>query len=256
MLVQNNGIGRSLDRAQSSQQTQSQRLASGQRINSAKDDAAGLVITTGLDTQDRGFRAAIRNSLDGISRLQVEEAALGNVTEQLQRIRELKVQQSNGVLSKGDTQALQGEIDQRLQAVQQVFSESEFNGQNLFKDGQVSIQSGPNAGDQIAIKTQDLADEILNEGEELNISDIDSALEALSSRRSELGAVQSSLQSNTEFLALKSEANQASSSRIRDTDFAKTISEKSKNEVQIKVAIAIQGQANIQQQDVLRLLKG
>ncbi len=256
MQVHNSGIARSLDRAQSSLQTQSQRLASGQRINSAKDDAAGLVITTGLDTQNRGFKAAIRNSLDGISRLQVEEAALGNVTEQLQRIRELKVQQENGILTKSDTQALQGEIEQRLQAVEQVFSDSEFNGQKLFKEGQIGIQSGPNAGDQITINTQDLAGKVLDDVGELDISGIDAALEALSARRSELGAVQSSLQNNTEFLALKSEANQAASSRIRDTDFAKTISEKTKNEVQLKVAIAVQGQANIQQQDVLRLLKG
>jgi flagellin len=249
-------VSGSLDRAQSSQHTQSQRLASGLRINSAKDDAAGLAITTRLDSQNQGNNAAIRNSLDGISRLQVEDAALGSVTEDLQRIRELKVQQNNGVLTKSDSQALHSEIEQRLQAVKHVFNESEFNGQNVFKDGQINIQSGPNGGDQIEINTQDMSATIFSDGGQLDIAGIDSALEALSARRSELGAVQSTLQNNTDFLALKNEANQAASSRIRDTDFAKTVSEKSKDDVQLKVAIAVQGQANAQHKDVLRLLKG
>ncbi len=256
MQIPSSGIGHSSNRAQSSQQIQSQRLGSGLRINSAKDDAAGLAITTRLDTQSQGNKVAIRNTLDGISRLQVEEAALSSVTEDFQRIRELKVQQNNGILTKSDSQAIQSEIEQRLQSVEQVFKDSEFNGQKLFKDGQINIQSGPNAGDQTAINTQDLTGSVLGGVGELDISGIDAALEALSSRRSELGAVQSTLQNNTEFLALKNEANQAASSRIRDTDFAHAVSEKSKSEVQSKVAIAVQGQANAQQKDVLRLLKG
>jgi len=259
MQVTNTGSRLSLDRAQANQATQAQNLSSGKRINSAKDDAAGLVISTALVSQNRALGAALRNSFDGISRLQVEDAALSSVGEDLQRIRELKVQQQNGVLSEDDTQALQAEIDQRLESIDSVFKQSDFNGQSLFKSGQMTIQSGANAGQTIEINSQDLSAQFsligVSAGDDLELDALDEALQMVSTRRSDLGALENRLQGNTEFLALKSEVNQSANSRIRDTDFAQSVSQKNKADVQFKVAVAVQGQANANQQDVLRLLK-
>ncbi len=259
MDISNGLSARALDRAQASQQAQAQKLSSGKRINSAKDDAAGLVISTGLETQNRALGAALRNSFDGISRLQVEDAALSSVSEDLQRIRELKVQQENGILGEGDSQALQAEIDQRLESIGDVFKQSEFNGQNLFKSGQVNIQAGANSGQTIEINSQDLAAQFsaigVSSGSELTLESLGEALQQVSARQSELGAVENRLQANTEFLALRSELNQSANSRIRDTDFAQSVSQKSRADIQSKVVVAVQGQANANQQDVLRLLK-
>ncbi|MEY8247431.1 MAG: flagellin [Bermanella sp.] len=259
MQVSNGFSARALDRAQASQQTQAQNLSSGKRINSAQDDAAGLVISTGLDTQHRAQGAALRNSLDGVSRLQVEDAALSSVAEDLQRIRELTLQQQNGIFNEGDSQALQAEIDQRLESIEQVFKHSDFNGRSLFESAQGNIQSGANPGQSIAISHQDLAAQFsamgVSAGEDLELDALDEALQEVSSRRSELGALESRLQGNAEFLALRSESNQSANSRIRDTDLAQSVSLKTKADVQFKVAVAVQGQANANQQDVLRLLK-
>ena len=258
MHISNGLSARSLDRAQASQATQTQKLSSGKRINSAKDDPAGLVISTGLDTQNRALGAALRNSFDGISRLQVEDAALSSVTEDLQRIRELKVQQQNGILSEGDSKALQSEIDQRLESIDNVFKQSEFNDQSLFKSGQLNIQTGANAGQNIEINSQDLGAKFeaigVSAGSELTLESLDDALQVVTARQSELGALENRLQGNTDFLALRSELNQSASSRIQDTDFAESVSLKSKADIQFKVAVAVQGQANANQQDVLRLL--
>jgi len=259
MQITNTGSARSLDLAQANQQTQTQNLSSGKRINSAKDDAAGLVISTALDSQNRGMGAALRNSFDGISRLQVEDAALSSVGEDLQRIRELKVQQQNGILSEDDTQALQAEIDQRLESIDSIFKQSDFNGQSLFKSGQMNIQSGANAGQTIEINSLDLAAQFaaigVSTSDDLQLGALDEALQVVSTRRSDLGALDNRLRGNAEFLALKSELNQSANSRIRDTDFAQSVSQKNKADVQLKVAVAVQGQANANQQDVLRLLK-
>ncbi len=263
------GLGSgALDKAQGTQQTQFERLASAKKINGAKDDAAGLAISTRLDTQNRGIKAALRNSFDGISRIQVEDAALSGVSEDLQRIRELKVQQQNGILSKDDSRALQSEIDQRLESIDATLKGADFNGKKLFESGEISFQVGEKAEQKISLNTQDLASQFSklgvehsgpadseSGGSEFSLDDIDQALQKVSERRSELGAVSNRLESNTEFLSLRSDLNQQSNSRIQDTDFAQAISSKSRADVQFKVAIAVQGQANANQQDVLRLLK-
>ncbi len=262
-----------LNKAQGTQQTQFERLASAQKINAAKDDAAGLAISTHLDTQNRGIQTALRNSFDGISRIQVEDVALSGVSEDLQRIRELKVQQQNGILNEDDSRALQSEIDQRLESIDATLTGADFNGKKLFESGEISFQVGEKAEQKINLNTQDFASQFSKLGVEhsgsedsdpvdsesggsvLSLDDIDQALQVVSERRSELGAVSNRVESNTEFLSLRSDINQQASSRIQDTDFAQAISNKSKADVQFKVAIAVQGQANTNQQDVLRLLK-
>jgi len=247
-----------MNRAQNAQQTQLERISSGHRINSAKDDAAGLAISTRFETQGRSDQAAMRNSLDGTSRTQLESGALASVTEDLQRIRELKVQQNNGILNDQDKSAIQGEIDQRMGAIQTVFKDTQFNQKNVFEEGSLNFQTGPNPGNQIELKTQDLAKSFesigLKEASNLDLDEIDQALSQVASRQSELGAVENRLVSNTQFLELKNENNQSARSRIQDTDIAKAVSEKTKADIMSQIAISVQGQANASAKSVLNLL--
>ena len=262
MNVTNNlGSSRALENAQQTQQTQSERISSAKRINSAKDDAAGLVISTGLDTQSRSLTAALKNTGDGISRIQVEDGALSSVGEDLQRIRELNVQQQNGTLNESDQQALQSEIDQRIESINSTLKDTQFNDRAVFEEGSLSIQSGADAGQNIEINQQDLASQfselgLTTEGGDLDLDAIDSALNQVSQRRSDLGATQSRLESNAEFLELKNVQNQSTNSRISDTDFAKATAEKSNADIQSSVIIGVQAQANQNQENVLRLLNG
>lgn len=249
---------RSLDQATQSQQTQLERLGSGQRINSAKDDAAGLSISTGLDSQSRSMTVAIRNTMDGVSRIQVEDGALSSINEDLQRVRELTVQQQNGIMNDSDKAAIQSEIDQRLESINSQFEQTQFNGQNVFENKDLGFQVDANAGDQIALKGSDVASALSNEGIDvgnpLDLEAIDKALQSVNDRRSELGAVSNRLTQSAQFVELKNQNNQEANSRIRDTDFAQASSENAKNDIQKQVAISVFAQGNANRQDVLKLL--
>ncbi|GAA6135355.1 flagellin Hag [Oceaniserpentilla sp. 4NH20-0058] len=248
----------SLDQATSTQSTQQQRLGSGQRINSAKDDAAGLSISNRMDTQSRSMTAAVRNTMDGVSRIQVEDGALGSISEDFQRIRELGVQQQNGTLNESDKRAIQSEIDQRLDSINSQFEQTQFNGRNVFEQEDQSFQVDANAGDQITLKGTGVADTLnqfgVEAGSEIDLDAIDQALESVNDRRVELGAVSNRLSASADFVALKNQNNQEASSRIRDTDYAQAASEKSKADIQRQVSISVTAQGNANRQDVLKLL--
>jgi flagellin len=250
---------RSLDQATSIQQTQLERLSSGQRINSAKDDAAGLSISNRLDAQSRSMTAAIRNTMDGVSRIQVEDGALSTMNEDLQRVRELTVQQQNGILNDSDKAGIQSEIDQRLESINSQFEQTQFNGQNVFENSDLGFQVDANAGDQIKLKGSDVADVLsqsgLEVGSALDLEAIDAALQSVNDRRSELGAVSNRLSQSAEFVALKNQNNQEASSRIRDTDFAQASSEKAKSDIQQQVSMSLFAQGNADKKDVLKLLE-
>jgi flagellin len=146
---------RNLTTSQSALATSLQRLSSGLRINSAKDDAAGLAITERMTAQVRGLNQAARNASDGISLAQTAEGALGEIGNNLQRIRELAVQASNGTNTQTDRNALQSEVTQLLSEIQRVATQTTFNGQKLI-DGSfsgVQFQVGAEAGQTIAIST-------------------------------------------------------------------------------------------------------
>lgn len=258
MQISSSPSFRSLDQATQSQQTQQERLGSGRRINSAKDDAAGLAISDRMDTQSRSMAAAVRNTMDGVSRIQVEDGALGNVTEDLQRIRELRVQQANGILNEDDQNAIQSEIDQRLESINTQFEQTQFNGQDVFNGDDQAFQVDANAGDQITLKGTGVADTLsqlgIEAGSEVSIDALDEALQSVNERRVELGAVSNRLEASAEFVALKNQNNQEASSRIRDTDYAQATSENAKNDIQRQVAISVTAQGNANRQDVLKLL--
>jgi flagellin len=130
-----------------------QRLSSGLRINSAKDDAAGLAIATRFTTQIRGLNQAVRNANDGISLSQTGEAALGEVTNSLQRIRELAVQSANATNSASDRLALDAEVQQRIADIERIASQTSFNGQKILDGsfGTASFQVGANVGETVSV---------------------------------------------------------------------------------------------------------
>ncbi len=170
---------RNLNKSQSSNQQALQRLSSGLRINSAKDDAAGLAISTRFNSQVRGLNVAIRNAGDGISLAQTAEGALGTMNDNLQRIRELAVQSANATNSDVDRQALQAEVDQLLAEVTRTAEETDFNGRKLL-DGSfnATFQIGANAGQTVEVSIAELTAEKLGAGQEAGISALgtDSAL--------------------------------------------------------------------------------
>ncbi|WP_275096777.1 flagellin [Sedimenticola hydrogenitrophicus] len=144
---------RNLNKSQSSLATAMERLSSGLRINSAKDDAAGLAISERMTTQVRGMNQAIRNSNDGISLSQTAEGAMGEITENMQRIRELAVQSRNATNNAADRQALDAEVQQRLAEIDRIATQTQFNGTSLLDGSFTSkaFQVGANVGQTISI---------------------------------------------------------------------------------------------------------
>ena len=164
---------RNLDRTQSANETALERLSSGLRINSAKDDAAGLAISTRFSSQTRGLGVAIRNAGDGISLAQTAEGALGSMQENMQRIRELAVQSSNETNSDDDRLALQQEVKQLLAEVNRTAEETNFNGRNLL-DGNFkgTFQIGADAGQTVDVQIQELTVDKLGASSQVGVSAI------------------------------------------------------------------------------------
>jgi len=164
---------RNLDRSQSANQTALERLSSGLRINSAKDDAAGLAISTRFESQTRGLNQAIRNANDGISLAQTAEGALGSMTDNLQRIRELAVQSANATNSDDDRVALQQEVSALVAEISRTADETDFNGRNLF-DGQFqgTFQIGANAGQTVDVSISELTASKLGSSPQSGVSAI------------------------------------------------------------------------------------
>lgn len=221
-----------LNQAQAAQQTQLQRLSSGLRINSARDDAAGLAIAVRLSAQLGGSAQAARNVNDGISLVNTADAALSGVTDSLQRIRELAVQANNSTNSASDLQAIQAEVNQLSQNINDINNNASFNGQQLFSGTfTANIQSGPNAGNvtPLAISatgTSSLGisgiDVTTSAGATAAISAIDAAIANVSNQQASLGAAAAGLSSTQANLNNSYENIAASRSRIQDNDFARS----------------------------------
>lgn len=170
---------RNLSSAQGAQTDAMQRLSSGLRINSAKDDAAGLAISTRFSSQTQGLAVAIRNSGDGVSLAQTAEGALGTMTESLQRVRELALQAANGTNSASDRKALNAEAQQMIAEISRTADETNFNGQKLL-DGSfdTKFQVGANAGETISVAVKDVGTDTLGVSDQAGVSAVgtDSAL--------------------------------------------------------------------------------
>lgn len=258
-----------------------QRLSSGLRVNSSKDDAAGLAIATRMDTQVRGMNVAIRNANDGISLAQTAEAGMNTITEMLQRMRELSVQAANSTNTTGtggDVDKLNDEYTQLGAEIQRNLQSVQFNGQSLLSGvaGNFTFQVGANTGtsQQITVASGSLElgttavsgvfgagaasalSTATNAGNTANIAAIDAAISAVNTSRAKLGAVQSRFENTISFLRSAVEQQAAAKGRIMDADFAAETANLSRAQILQQAGTAMIAQANQVPQNVLSLLKG
>ncbi len=262
---------RNLDRSQGAMGKAIQRLSSGLRINSAKDDAAGLAVAEGITSKIRGLDVAARNANDGISLAQTAEAALSEITNNLQRIRELAVQSANGTLGDTERGYLQTEVDELTSEIKRIVDDTEFNGTKLFASANtVDIQVGANSGEKISLTTTDLTQlnaysgtvSISSQADAEAVLDtatgsstgMDADIGTVINARSEMGAVQNRFESVISNINSYKEGLQAARSRIMDTDYAATTAELARTQVLQQAGVAMVAQANQLPQGVLRLL--
>ncbi len=251
------------------------RLSSGLRINSAKDDAAGLAIANRMDSQARGMNVAIRNSMDGISLAQTAEGGLGKVSDMLGRMRELAVQSSNATNTSTDRDSLNNEFRQLADEIDRTLNATKFNGQAILAGaaGSQTFQIGSDATsyDQLAITTTNMATAanvaavtattgVISGATGGNamamITAIDSALTTVNSERSTYGAVQNRFEAIIANLQVASENQTAAKSRIMDADFAAETAALTRTQILQQAGTAMLAQANQIPQQVLQLLKG
>ena len=250
-------------------QTAMERLSTGKRINSAKDDAAGLAIASSMSSQIRGMNQGIRNSNDGISMAQTAEGALSEVGNMLQRIRELAVQASSGTYSADDKTNLQAEVTELQSQITSILDNTEFNGIKLFDgtagtSGTVTIQTGANASDTVDLDFSDISGDYTDAlavdvtslaAAGADLDTLSDALAATATTRAELGASQSRLDSTVNNLSSNVANLSDARSRIEDTDFSSETTELAKAQVLSQASTAMLAQANQSQQGVLSLLR-
>lgn len=269
-----------------------ERLSTGKRINGAKDDAAGLAITTTMTSQIRGMNQGVRNANDGISFAQTADGALNEVTSMLQRIRELAVQAKSGTYQGSDRDAMQSEVENLTSQISEVLTKTKFNGNNLFAiatapvaadDLSFVIQTGAETSDTVtlvskafdgdalfgtgnvaysAAATQSLKvnDTVAGDGSgaanaSTTIDNVDSALAAVSATRAGLGAGQNRLESVVNNLNDNVTNLSDARSRIQDADYSEETTAMAKSQILSQASTAMLAQANQAQQNVLSLLK-
>ena len=257
-----------------------EKLSSGEKINRAGDDAAGLAVSEKMRSQIRGLNQASKNAQNGVSFIQTAEGYLSETTDVLQRIRELAVQSSNGLYSDEDRMQIQVEVSQLVSEIDRIASTAQFNGMNLLTgafavdsaSGRVmQFQIGANADQNIkayigTMTSQALGLSAIQGGdgrlslenpEQANaaIMTIDSALHTVNKQRADLGAYQNRLETTVNGLNIASENLTAAESVIRDSDFATEMVEYTRQNILTQSATAMLAQANSQSQNVLQLLK-
>jgi flagellin len=267
--VQSLNAQRNLAQSTGSLSTSMQRLSSGLRVNTAKDDAAGLAIAERMNAQVKGMNVAIRNANDGISLAQTAEGALGKVGDALQRMRELAVQSANGSNSDADRANLDEEYQELASEVTRVLTGTKFNGTNLLSTSAgLTFQVGAdNVGtDQITINTTNLtagsgitavvAGGVGTRANALLAMDnLDTAIDEITSARATFGAKQNRFDSVIASLQVSSENLAASRGRIMDANFAVETSNLSRAQILQQAGTAMVAQANQLPQGVLSLLR-
>jgi flagellin len=246
-----------------------ERLSSGNRINKAGDDAAGLAISENLKAQIRGLRQAKRNASDGISLVQVTEGGLNEISNILVRLRELSVQAASDTIGDTERAFTNREFQSLKEEVQRIAETTNFNGIPLLNgrpqpiDIQVGVQNSAN--DRLSYDTQFadsriealgiMDDQVANKlGAQNALGKIDSGLKRVNEVRSTLGAMQNRLASTVNNLTIYDENLSAANSRIRDTDIAEESSELVKQQILQQAGVAVLGHANSSQQQALKLL--
>ena len=272
---------RNLNKSQSSLSTSMQRLSSGLRVNSAKDDAAGLAIAERMNAQVKGMNVAVRNANDGISLAQTAEGALATVGDALQRMRELAVQSSNSTNSNSDKDSLDKEFGELSKEIQRVLGGTTFNGKNILGTGAGSLtfQVGANttSNDSISITTTNMTslasittiagtdnagtgraviDSTASATTTATVIDnIDTAIDAVNAERATMGASQNRFDAVISNLQSSVENQSAARSRIMDADFASETANMSRAQILQQAGTAMVAQANQLPQQVLKLLQ-
>ena len=262
---------RNVAMSQLSLSTSMQRLSSGLRLNSAKDDAAGLAISERMNAQVRGMNVAVRNANDGISLSQTAEGATGKIGDALQRMRELAVQSANGTNNDGDRDNLQTEFSQLQAEVTRLVDGTKFNDKNLLNAATTftfQVGAGTDATDTINVDLTDLKGTVDTPVAALDISGadatganaaidaLDTAIDSVTTARANLGSVQNRFEGVISNLMISSENLTASRSRIVDADFAVETANLSRAQILQQAGNAMVAQANQQPQQVLALLRG
>jgi len=243
-----------------------ERLSTGQRINSASDDAAGLAISTRMTSEMRGLNMAMRNANDGISLAQTAEGGMNEVTNMLQRMRELSVQSANGTLSDGDRTNLQAEVTQLIGQIGDIATRTDFNGVKLLDgtNATVSIQTGSKAAERVDIALVDVSAATLGVdaldistslGADAALTALTTALDTVTSGQANLGASQNRLQATVSSLTDRVTNLAESRSRILDADFSAESTQLAKFQILNQASTAMLAQANQSQQGVLSLLR-
>lgn len=247
-----------------------ERLSSGFRINSAKDDAAGLQISDRMTSQIMGLDQAVRNANDGISLAQTVEGALQETTNALQRIRVLAIQSQNGINSAEDRNALQKEVSALKAEMSRVAETTQFAGVNVLSGAYSALfLVGANSGQTISInvsRVSGFGTSGLFPGFNLSVStpaaasaslvELDNAIAIVDDKRADLGAIQNRFQSTIRNLTNISENVSAARSRIRDTDFAAETANLTKLQIIQQASTTVLAQANQRPQAALSLLQG
>jgi flagellin len=265
---------RNLNASQLSLSTAMQRLSSGLRVNSAKDDAAGLAIAERMNTQVRGMAVAMRNANDGISMSQVAEGALSKVGDALQRMRELSLQARNATNSQSDKESLQKEFKQLQSEINRVLSGTSFNSKRILgaDAATFTFQIGANTTDDDVVQIgftnlasnadiMSITDTIASIGSGVGITaiasviaNIDEAINRVNDTRAIYGATQSRFEAIISNLQVAVENQTAARSRIMDADFAAETANLSRAQILQQAGNAMVAQANQLPQQVLRLL--
>lgn len=261
---------RQLLNTSSSLNTSFERLSSGFRINSAKDDAAGLQIVDRMTSQIQGLDQAVRNANDGISLAQTIEGALQETTNALQRIRVLAIQSQNGINDASDRLALQKEVSALKSEMSRVTTTTQFAGVNVLTGNFSSaFLVGANAGQTINVNVSrpngfgalglfgsaTLSIATVPDASRA-LAQLDAAIQVVDDKRADLGAIQNRFQSTIRNLSNISENVSAARSQIRDTDFAKETAELTRAQIIQQASTTILAQANQRPQAALSLLQG
>ena len=252
---------RNLEGSQRSLATSMQRLSSGLRVNSAKDDAAGLAIATRMDAQVRGITVAIRNANDGISLAQTAEGALGTASDVFQRMRELAVQAQNDSNGTSDRANLNTEYQALSAEVTRLANQTRFNGTRIIggSSGAQVFQIGANGGDTLTVTTTTLTtvagDLTTSANASTALAALDTALDVITTSRANYGAAVNRLGFAISNLAISGDNQAAAKGRIMDADFAEETSNLSRAQILQQAAIAMVAQANQAPQYVMALLR-
>jgi flagellin len=252
---------RNLSNSKVSLATSMERLSSGLRVNSARDDAAGMAIADRMNAQIRGIGVAIRNANDGISLAQTAEGALATITDALQRMRELAIQSQNGTNSASDRANLDAEYQQLSQEITRIADQTKFNGVAIVGAGAGAnvFQVGPNNGDTLTITTSavtTVAGDVLTTGAaNTAVTALDTSLDLINTQRATYGAAMSRFSLAITNLQITGENQSAARGRIVDADFASETANLSRAQIMQQAGAAMVAQANQLPNQVLALLR-